>query len=47
VRADFGLALARAVLLPAPEDGRRADRLGHEAEDADHKEPQTKVPHAL
>ena len=39
--------LLRAVLLPAPEHGRRADGLGYEAEDADREEPQTEVPHLI
>ena len=34
-------------VLPAPEDSHGADRLGCEAEDADHEKPQSEVPHAI
>ena len=32
-------------LAPPPEDRRRSDGFGDEAEDADHEQPETKVPH--
>jgi hypothetical protein len=34
------------ALGATPEERYRGDRLGHKAENADHEQPQSKVPHA-